>query len=62
MIKFYCSSPQCRNKCGHKENKDLNYQMLWIDPMNCECSIFAYKKYCDDDGCLIKTENGKEPE
>lgn len=48
----FCSSPNCKNKCGRKPPDDLEQRVLkWWGG---EGGPVAYTRYCDDDGELLR--------
>lgn len=53
-MEHYCSSPNCRNKCGKKEN--IGRDRMWRDPASVEGVLCCYEEFCDNDGELIKKD------
>jgi hypothetical protein len=47
---LYCSSPNCKNKCGKKEN----WEAAWRNPESIIEVLVHYEPLCDIDGNPFK--------
>lgn len=50
-MKYYCSSPNCRNECGMKYQRT---DEVWRDPDSIKGVLFYGERFCDDNGNKLK--------